>query len=551
RINEIMYAPAAGVPEWVELFNASTDSVELTRWILGNRSQSSRYEIGVTSLLVAPEHHAVITKDTALFREAYPLIGGSIVQLASLPTFLWNNAGDAVVVVDNRGVVMDSVMYSSSWGGTEGRSLERIDPLETSNDSTNWATSNDPSGATPARANSHGVLNFDLRLLRISADTARPGGSVRVHVVVQNVGRMTVSGFDLVLFDDVNGDSVGTPDEMFYQQAFALVLVRRDSLTVPVEWSNPSSGIHTVLAQVVYPPDERLSNNRATVTVSVGYAQKVLVVNEIMYAPFSEGAEYVELTNVGTEPVDLTGWSIRDRAGSSGANVIQLGHRGRRVSSGEYFVVSSDSSILRSFPSVDTGLVTIVNQSSLSLNNDGDDVVLLDPTGLVIDSVAYTPLWHNPNVRDVSGRSLERINPLLLSGDGRNWSTCTYPLGGTPGRQNSIFAATLPSSSQLTISPNPFSPDGDGREDFAVLQYELPLTVSMIRIRIYDAAGRRIRTLANNEPSGSRGSIVWDGLDDERRKARVGIHVILLEAIDDRGGVVETVKAAVVVAAKL
>ncbi|HXF99825.1 MAG TPA: lamin tail domain-containing protein, partial [Bacteroidota bacterium] len=46
RINEIMYAPAAGVPEWVELFNASTDSVELTRWILGNRSQSSRYEIG-------------------------------------------------------------------------------------------------------------------------------------------------------------------------------------------------------------------------------------------------------------------------------------------------------------------------------------------------------------------------------------------------------------------------------------------------------------------------------------------------------------------------
>lgn len=551
RINEIMYAPATGAPEWIELFNTRSDTVELTGWLLGNRSQSSRYEIGAARLFMAPQQLVVITKDTALFREAYPFTTGSVAQLASLPTFLWNNGGDAVVVVDSRRLIMDSVMYSSSWGGTNGRSLERIDPLGVSNDSTNWVTSSDSMGSTPARTNSHVLLDHDLRLVRVSADTAHPGRSAHLVVVVRNVGRLPAASFIIELFDDADGDSVGAANEMFYQQTFADVLARRDSLVIPVEWSNPTSGIHTVLAQVVYPPDERLSNNRATVAVRVGYPRKVLVVNEIMYAPLSEGAEYVELTNVGAEPVDLTEWSIRDRAGSSGANVIKLGHRGRLLSSGEYFVVSSDSSILRSFPSVDTALVVIVNQSSLSLNNSGDDVVLVDPTGLVIDSVAYIPSWHNPNVRDVSGRSLERINPLLPSGDGRNWSTCTHPLGGTPGRQNSVFAATLPSSSKLTISPNPFSPDGDGREDFAVLQYELPLTVSMIRIRIYDAAGRRIRTLANNEPSGSRGSIVWDGLDDERRKARVGIHVILLEAIDDRGGVVETVKAAVVVAAKL
>ena len=114
-----------------------------------------------------------------------------------------------------------------------------------------------------------------------------------------------------------------------------------------------------------------------------------------------------------------------------------------------------------------------------------------------------------------------------------------------------MYAATLPAHSKLSISPNPFSPDGDGREDFTIVQYELPLTVSTIRARIYDSVGRHVRSLANNEASGARGSIVWDGLDDARRKARMGIYILLLEAIDDRGGVMETAKAVVVLAAKL
>jgi hypothetical protein len=270
-----------------------------------------------------------------------------------------------------------------------------------------------------------------------------------------------------------------------------------------------------------------------------------------MYAPFTGAAEYVEFINVSNLPIDVAGWKIRDRPTSSGSTSYILARQRKVIQPGEFFVLASDSSILRMLLPDDTLRLTIANQSSLSLNNDGDDVVLIDPAGMVIDSVAYVTSWHNPNVRDVTGRSLEKINPLLASNDPRNWSTCAQPAGGTPGRQNSVFAASLPSSSKLVISPNPFSPDGDGHEDFALLQYELPLAVSMIRVRIYDAVGRLIRTLANNEPSGARGSIVWDGLDDEKRKARVGIYIVLLDAIDDRGGMLEVVKAVVVVAARL
>jgi hypothetical protein len=550
-INEIMYAPPTGVPEWVELLNTRSDTVDLTRWLIGNRSTSSRYQIAANRLSLAPGEHLVLTKDTALLRVAYPTASGNVVQVASLPTFLWNNSGDAVVVLDNRRLIMDSVMYSSTWGGTGGRSLERIDPLDASNDSTNWTTSGDSLGATPARVNSYVVMDHDLRVRRLSSDTVAPGRNAHLTVVIQNVGRMSSSSFELLLFNDADGDSVGAPNELFFQQSVTQTLARRDSIILHVEWQNPASGSHTVLAQVSYPPDQRLANNRAFVSVRVGFPEKALVINEIMYAPLTGAAEYVEVVNIGSVTVDVNGWKIRDRATSGGANVYMLAKRARLIQPNELFVLASDSSILRLFPGLDTLRLTIANQSSLSLNNDGDDVVLIDPTGFVVDSVTYLPAWHNPNVRDVTGRSLEKINPFLASNDSRNWTTCTQPIGGTPGHQNSVYAPTLPEVSKIAITPNPFSPDGDGREDFAVIQYELPLSVSVIRVRIYDAVGRLIRTLANNEPAGARGSIVWDGLDDEKRKARVGVYIVLLEAIADGGGVIETAKAALVVAAKL
>jgi len=53
---------------------------------------------------------------------------------------------------------------------------------------------------------------------------------------------------------------------------------------------------------------------------------------------------------------------------------------------------------------------------------------------------------------------------------------------------------------------------------------------------------RWVRWIGKNEASGSRGKIVWDGRDDDKQKACMGIYVILLESIDERGGVLETAK---------
>ncbi|OQX86575.1 hypothetical protein B6D60_06025, partial [candidate division KSB1 bacterium 4484_87] len=95
---------------------------------------------------------------------------------------------------------------------------------------------------------------------------------------------------------------------------------------------------------------------------------------------------------------------------------------------------------------------------------------------------------------------------------------------------NSIFVSKLPEQATLSISPNPFSPDNDGRDDVTIIQYNLPFNLSRVKISIFDSRGRLIRTLTDNQPSGTTGSLIWDGRDNFGHVCRVGIYIVLMEA---------------------
>jgi len=63
--------------------------------------------------------------------------------------------------------------------------------------------------------------------------------------------------------------------------------------------------------------------------------------------------------------------------------------------------------------------------------------------------------------------------------------------------------------------------------------------------------GRIVRTLADGEPAGAHGSVVWNGLNDSGKRVPIGIYIVLLETIISNGMTVQTVKGTVVVATKL
>ncbi len=266
-----------------------------------------------------------------------------------------------------------------------------------------------------------------------------------------------------------------------------------------------------------------------------------LVINEIMYDPLTGQPEWIELFNPGSENVNLCKWQISD---SNTDRRILITDKDSFVFPSGYVVISQDSSIVRLF-SPFSGTLFVPGKFP-RLNNDSDSVVLFDSSGSVVDSVDYQSKWGGGD-----GFSLERINPQSFSNNSSNWSQCVSVEGGTPGRKNSVFVSSLPSQAMVSVSPNPFSPDGDGIEDVAAISYTLPTKTSAVNLRIYDLHGRCIKSLLGASPSGSRGSIIWDGRDEAGRICQMGIYIVYIESLNSGAGKVASAKTTVVLGRKL
>ncbi|MFT6817684.1 MAG: phosphatidylserine/phosphatidylglycerophosphate/cardiolipin synthase-like enzyme [Myxococcota bacterium] len=98
-----------------------------------------------------------------------------------------------------------------------------------------------------------------------------------------------------------------------------------------------------------------------------------IVLNEAMPAPESGGDEWVELVNVGTAEIDLSGWTLSDNGGSG--NV--LFPQGFILPGGRAVVLADVGADLSVFP----GSVWQAS-SRLSLNNSNETITLYDSFGL-------------------------------------------------------------------------------------------------------------------------------------------------------------------------
>ena len=80
-----------------------------------------------------------------------------------------------------------------------------------------------------------------------------------------------------------------------------------------------------------------------------------------------------------------------------------------------------------------------------------------------------------------------------------------------------------------------FSPDNDGRDDIATIQYEVTEPGYIANIIIYDAGGRSVRNLVRNGTLGLKGYWNWDGLDDKGNKLPVGVYILFTELFNLQG----------------
>ncbi len=704
-INEIMFSPVGGEPEWVELLNTSNDSIILQNWVVNDVVTTPAYAEIKSHCVISPQCCIVIARDSSI-ADYHRLIQSPVIIL-NLPVL--NNDHDGFVLKDFRGQTMDSVYFYNDWGGTDGHSLERIEAAGPSNLSANWGSSDDIELGTPGRINSITPKERDITITKISSDPEFPvaGDNVFITAVLKNKGSKPASGIITEFYIDSDSDYVA--DKLF-SSLQNISLNPDDSISIISADSikNLISGLLTAV-RVVCPEDEDTLNNYAERLIRPGFADKTVLINEIMYNPSSGEPEWFEIINNSTDSINLKDWSASDllttpsrsfftsadfylypnqyaviakdtliyskhpgienvfisrfgtlgnnedgiilydfrdavidsvrykskwggRDGSSlerisvsepsedssnwtsslsperctpgadnsiseipegernkvvineimadpgidncefiefyntstdsvniggwriedeNGNYYKLYESGFYLLPEDFFVLAADSIILRKYSLGEFRNISFMGTSGLGLSNSGELILLKDVRGVVIDSVEFSAGWHNRNIPLTKDKSLERINPELDGNYPQNWSTSVCTEGATPGKQNSIYTDNNNTQAKISVSPNPFSPDNDSFEDFCIINFSLSKPTSQVRIKIFDNRGRIVRTLSNNLPSSSQGSVIFDGLGDDGQPLRMGIYIIFLEALNETYGTVENLKTIVVVARKL
>ena len=264
---------------------------------------------------------------------------------------------------------------------------------------------------------------------------------------------------------------------------------------------------------------------------------KDVVVNEILFNPKTGGEDYVELYNRSSKVVDLSKLSLANRSGSGTiASVKSLSDTARYLLPGEYVVITPNAAVLGLQYFIQNPGAVHTIPSLPSYPNEKGAVVLTSSTVEVIDEVAYSEDWHFALIVNKDGVSLERLDPEAVSGDSQNWHSAASGAGyGTPGYKNSQFRLADAGEAVLEVTPRLFSPDNDGQDDMATIQYTLPGPGYAGTIIIFNAAGREVRRLARNAVLGTKGNFTWDGLGEKREQLPIGTYIIYAEFFNLQG----------------
>ena len=531
-INEIQFDPAPGASEFIEIYNRGTTPIGLSSLRIRD-SRSGDVAITSRSSQLAPEAFAVLVQDSASFATEFRFV--PFIAVSGWPAL--NNGGDTVVLSTTLGT-MDSLQYGAQIG-IRGRSLERIDP-EGPTEMSNFSPSIDGFGSTPGERNS--VYTVDNKPPRI--------------MFVEQIDSLTLD----VHFSEAVRTNEIVPETFTYSPTITAVAPLNDSIIRLKLLGAPVDAL--IYADEVRDPK---GNTSGVLGAPVAFLANPteLIVNEIMYEPrasaydsLPDQIEFVELVNRSNRMISVTEL-IRTRKVDelNDADSLRFGKPTISVKPGGFLVITPADSIgMRdAYPGIIPNELSVyVSAPGLTLLNSGDILRIHNRHAEVLDEVEYSPAWHHPDLSERRGVSLERIDIQVSSRDPMNWSSSVSDDGATPGTANSVLHAGTASTEEygIAIEPSPFSPDGDGHEDVAVITYRLRAQTPSIRVRIFDINGVEKRRLVPAELVSSEGRILWDGRDDSGRLLRIGIYIAVLESIGGGRGGTEMYKRPLVLARK-
>jgi len=527
-INEIMADPNPAVylpeVEYVELYNKTDFNINLHNYVFnyGNyNSQIPETDIEANSYII------LCKEDNVQELKTY----GNIIGLES---FSLNNNGQLLSIEDNKGNIIHSVDYNITWirddNKTEGGwSLEQIDPNNVCSGDYNWDVSTSPDGGTPGRKNSIFAKNPDL----ISPEIIR--------AVVLDTNKIIVYFTETIVLDTITADYFTVDNSI----GNAISISSNSSNNTSIELSFNTSFANEIIYRLTF--NKQIADCAgnlidASLYVKFAYAEQIavndIIINEVLFNPIDAGVDYVEIYNRSNKVLDLLDLKIANREDGIIDNIKNIVLSNYLIFPQEYILVSKSQKTVKQQFATKTKFNFIDVETMPTYSNDIGIVVLIDRSNIIIDEFEYNEEMHFPLLVSNDGVSLERLNPNATTNKANNWHSAAETVGfGTPGYKNSQYNPEAQGGGSISIPNEIFSPNNDGLEDNLTIYYKFDKPGYVANLYIFDASGKLVIQLVNNELLGSKGSYIWNGIDQYNQKVNIGIYVVLFEVFDKDGNI--------------
>jgi hypothetical protein len=524
-ITEIMAdpAPVIGLPEheYLEIYNRSNKVINLNDWSLTLKDNTSTLPVGK----INPGDYFIVCdqEDSLLFSEF-----GNVLAINYFPSLL--NTGASITLSSPENIVVDSVIYTDDWyHNTEkkngGWSLEKIDPGRSCGDEGNWSASVDVSGGTPGRINSVDAPNIDNS----------PPEIVKVDLV-------NSSSIMILLSEKVNSSDAQNLENYKTDSGIKIdsVIYNEYENWVTIFFGSEVEGnklLHLTISEL---SDEcgNVSNN-----LSASFSRQVigfndLVINEVLFNPFTDGADFVELYNQSGIDIDISKLSLATRNDTFALkSVYPLSKVELEITDQSYMAFTRDSENITSNYWVPNPERIVQMDNFPSYNDDEGHVVLLNDSLEIIDEFAYSQTMHSKLLSDLNGVSLERLSFSGETNNPANWHSASSLAGfATPGYENSQQETENPDGVSVLIGPDAISPNGDGFNDEMEIKFQLDKPGYLANVFVFDINGRRICRLLNNDMVGNSDKIFFLGVDEAGGRLPMGFYILYTELVHPDGG---------------
>lgn len=431
-ISEIMANPTAGgvLPnaEYIEIYNRTDSVIYLNQWTVSTLAKSGQ----ISDTYLEPHTYLLLiaSSKASLFTEYE-----NVAEIAS--PYAYNsltNSGTTVVLRDGDERVIDVMIYKSA---TKDVSIERIDLDNLSLSAENQTNSVSNDGGTPCAVNS------------VKAENRDESSPKYVFELNSSCDTLTITfdePIDTAKFERVayfNGEKIGLTLTSFDE-----VMLERFEFALSKVVT--AFGIYSFYGITDLSGNVTICNNENYGLEPIEYLEATyrgcVVINEVMAKPSDDWGlpnyEYVELFNSSGAAVNLKGWTLSTSTKTGVMPEFVLG-------AGDYVVLVTSGAV-QSFSEYGS-VIALSPWTATSITNANCELTLSDPSGRIIDFFQYESSLLSAD-KQIGGWSLERVSQYNLSLREANYMASLSAEGGTPCKQNSLYADEVDIDNPRVIS---------------------------------------------------------------------------------------------------